>query len=90
MKYNFKLSNIQIGDIKVGGIEVSTELSTSEMIAQTKLVKDIIGDLPNIIEDVYKANSLFNTRDKDLTKQRIKDIAEINSYREIVDIFNHR
>lgn len=55
MKLGFKLSNIELGEVKIGGVEVNTEFSISEMIAMRKEAEVMLEKMPVYLEQVAKA-----------------------------------
>lgn len=52
MKFGIKLNNIEIGEVKIGGIEVNTELSINEMIAIRKESEHVLENLPVYIQNL--------------------------------------
>lgn len=52
MKIGFKLNNIEIGEVKIGGVEVNTEFSINEMIAMRKESEHMLENLPVYIQNI--------------------------------------
>lgn len=65
MKFNFKISNIQIGDVAVGGVEVSTELSINEMVAIRKESESFLKKMPEYLEDLAEGMRTFEKLDEE-------------------------
>ena len=60
MKYNVKLSNVEFGGIKIGGLEVQTEVSVGELFGMKNLAKEVIKELPEVIQDVKVVADLMD------------------------------
>nr|DAU23731.1 MAG TPA: hypothetical protein [Caudoviricetes sp.] len=61
MKIGFKLNNIEIGEVKIGGVEVNTEFSINEMIAMRKESEHMLENMPTYLEQF--ANAMITVQD---------------------------
>lgn len=66
MKLGFKLSNIELGEVKIGGVEVNTEFSISEMIAMRKEAEVMLEKMPVYLEQVAKAVLTYEDLDNQI------------------------
>lgn len=57
MYTKFKLSNVQIGEVKIGNVEVESKYKLDEVQGIYALVKTAIKEIPEMLEDV-KAGAL--------------------------------
>lgn len=57
MYTKFKLSNVQLGDIKIGNVEVESKYKLDEVQGIYTLVKTAIKEIPEMLEDM-KAGAL--------------------------------
>lgn len=80
MKFGFKLNNIQIGDVKIGGVEVNTEFSINEMIAMRKETEHVLANAPTYIRQI--ADVAVTVMELD------RDIEEIDRAQELEDMVN--
>lgn len=90
MKYNVKLDELQIGAIKLGGIEVQAEISVSELFGMKRLAKEVISELPEIIGDVRTTSVMMDNyfeEDFELdTKSQIKQMIKSHNLNKIADL----
>ena len=66
MKFGLKLKNIQLGEIKVGEVEVNTDFSINEMVAIRKESEYLLANLPMYIEQLGDAFVTGLTIDKSI------------------------
>lgn len=94
MKFGIKLSNIEVADVKIGGVEVNTEFSISEMIAMRKETEYILENMPVYLEQLAKAvltHDDLNNQIREIDREEsieamIKEIthnAKLNAIREL-------
>lgn len=94
MKLGFKLSNIELGEVKIGGVEVNTEFSISEMIAMRKEAEVMLEKMPVYLEQVAKAVLTYEDLDNQIREidreealeSMIKEItynAKLNAIKEL-------
>lgn len=55
MKFGLKLKDIQLGEVKIGEVEVNTELNIAEMVAIRKESEYMLENLPNYMEQLGTA-----------------------------------
>ena len=68
MKTTFRIGQIEMGEVKVGGIEVSADYSLNEVRGVYSLVKEVLADLPEIIDSVEKGAVAFGKADARMKK----------------------
>lgn len=87
MKTIFKLGSIEVQGVKINDIEVTQEYTAKEAIdlvfAGKSFVKELIKELPEMLEDLEVVSNKFNGIDervesKDMTKELEDFIKEIN------------
>ena len=66
MKLGFKLSNVELGEVKIGGVEVNTEFSISEMVAMRKEAEVMLEKIPVYLEQVAKAVLTYEDLDNQI------------------------
>ena len=66
MKFNFKLSNIEVNDIKIGEVEVKTEFSINEMIAIRKETEIVLEKMPRYLQQLATAYKTFVELDNEI------------------------
>ena len=66
MKFNFKISNIEVADVKVGDVEVSTEFSINEMIAMRKEAEIFIEKMPRYLQQLATGYKTFVELDNEI------------------------
>ncbi len=81
MKFNFKLSNIELGDIKIGEVAVETEMSINEMVAIRKESELVLTRMPQYLELLARGARKFEELDEEfenrqINKQKIKEMTE--------------
>ena len=64
MKTTFKIGQIELGEVKVGGIEVSTDYSLNEVRGVYSLVREVLADLPEIIGSLEKGAVAYEEADE--------------------------
>lgn len=69
MKFGFKLSNIQLGEVSIGGIEVNTELSINEMVAIRKETEIVLKKMPEYLNDLAVAVRTFDEIDDEMREE---------------------
>lgn len=95
MKLGFKLSNIELGEVKIGGVEVNTEFSISEMVAIRKETEVILEKMPVYLEQVAKTVLTYEDLDNQIREidrekaleSMIKEITYDAKLRAIKDLF---
>ena len=69
MKFGIKLSNITIGDINVGGLELNSEFSINEMVAIRKETEYVLKKLPEYLVDIANAVNTYEAIDEAMTEE---------------------
>lgn len=69
MKFGIKLSNITVGDINVGGLELSSEFSINEMVAIRKETEYVLKKLPEYLVDIANAVNTYEAIDEAMTEE---------------------
>lgn len=59
MKFNFKLTNIELAEVKIGSVEVGTEFSIEEMIAVRKETEVVLAKMPQYLEQLANGYKKF-------------------------------
>jgi low affinity Fe/Cu permease len=59
MKFNFKLKDIQIADIKIGEVAVETEFSINEMVAIRKESEIVLEKMPRYLQQLATTYKTF-------------------------------
>lgn len=59
MKFNFKLTNIEVAEVKIGSVEVGTEFSIEEMIAVRKETEVVLAKMPQYLEQLANGYKKF-------------------------------
>lgn len=70
MKFNFKLSNIEVAGITIGGIEVSTDISMSEAIGMRKESEYMLEQLPVYLDQLAEGARKFMQIDDELSGRK--------------------
>ena len=76
MKFNFKLTNIEVAEIKIGSVEVGTEFSINEMVAIRKETEVVLAKVPQYLEQLangYKKFLELNSEIEDLEDKSIQE-----------------
>lgn len=83
MKFNFKLTNIEVAEVKIGSVEVGTEFSIEEMIAVRKETEVVLAKMPQYLEQLangYKKflelNSEIEVEGNSIQESPIKELVE--------------
>lgn len=76
MKFNFKLTNIEVAEIKIGNIEVGTELSINEMVAMRKETEVVLAKMPQYLEQLANGYKKFLELDSEIEDLEDKSIQE--------------
>lgn len=95
MKIGFKLSNIEIGEVKVGGVEINTEFSINEMIAMRKESEIMLEKMPIYLEQFANAmltigdieDHIENVEKEKDIENMVKDIAHNAKLNFFKDLF---
>lgn len=93
MKLGFKLSNIELGEVKIGGVEINTEFSISEMVAIRKETEVILEKMPVYLEQIAKTVLTYEDLDNQIREieealeSMIKEITYDAKLRAIKDLF---
>lgn len=95
MKLGFKLSNIELGEVKIGGVEINTEFSINEMVAMRKEAEVILEKMPVYLEQIAKTVLTYEDLDNQIREidreealeSMIKEIAYNAKLRAIKDLF---
>lgn len=82
MKLGFKLNNVEIGEVKIGGIEVNTELSINEMVAIRKESEIMLEKMPTYFKQLANAMLTVDEIQNHMDKVE-KDTAIENMIRKI-------
>lgn len=69
MKFGIKLSNITVGDINVGGLELNSEFSINEMVAIRKETEYVLKKLPEYLVDIANAVNTCEAIDEAMTEE---------------------
>ena len=69
MKFGIKLSNITVGDINVGGLELNSEFSIHEMVAIRKETEYALKKLPEYLVDIANAVNTYEAIDEAMTEE---------------------
>ena len=69
MKFGIKLSNITIGDVNVGGLELNSEFSINEMVAIRKETEYVLKKLPEYLVDIANAVNTCEAIDEAMTEE---------------------
>ena len=69
MKFGIKLSNITVGDINVGGLEINSEFSINEMVAIRKETEYVLKKLPEYLVDIANAVNTYDAIDEAMTEE---------------------
>ena len=69
MKLGIKLSNITVGDINVGGLELNSEFSINEMVAIRKETEYVLKKLPEYLVDIANAVNTYEAIDEAMTEE---------------------
>lgn len=59
MKFNFKLTNIEVAEVKIGSVEVGTEFSIEEMIAVRKETEVVLAKMPQYLKQLANGYKKF-------------------------------
>lgn len=69
MKFGIKLSNIKLGEVSIGGVEVNTEVSINEMIAIRKETEVVLKKMPEYLNDLAVAVKTFEAIDEEFREE---------------------
>lgn len=69
MKFGIKLSNITVGDINVGGLELNSEFSINEMVAIRKETEYVLKKLPEYLVDIANAVNTYEAIDEAMAEE---------------------
>ena len=69
MKFGIKLSNITVGDINVGGLELNSEFSINEMVAIRKETEYVLKKLPEYLVDIANTVNTYEAIDEAMTEE---------------------
>ena len=67
MKLNFKIGNITVGESKLENIEVGVQYTAEELVNEYDLVKKVLKELPETINDLKAGAIAFSQADKEIT-----------------------
>ena len=95
MKLGFKLSNVELGEVKIGGVEVNTEFSISEMVAMRKEAEVMLEKMPVYLEQAAKVfltyedldNQIREVDREEALESMIKEITYNAKLRAIKELF---
>ena len=76
MKFNFKLKNIEVAEIKIGSVEVGTEFSINEMVAVRKETEVVLAKMPQYLEQLANGYKKFLELDSEIEDLEDKSIQE--------------
>ena len=76
MKFNFKLTNIEVAEIKIGSVEVGTEFSINEMVAIRKETEVVLAKVPQYLEQLANGYKKFLELDSEIEDLEDKSIQE--------------
>lgn len=71
MKFGIKLSDIKLGEVSIGGVEVNTELSINEMVAIRKETEVILENMPVYLDNLKVAMDKVVEIDNSMTEQEV-------------------
>lgn len=81
MKTTLKIGNITIGDVKVSDVSIEQEYTTKDVVELAyngkNFVKELIKELPEIMDDLYVAFNKFNEIDKKVEEEDIWKITSV-------------
>jgi hypothetical protein len=66
MKFNFKLSNIEVNDIKIGEVAIETEFSINEMVAIRKESEIVLEKMPRYLQQLATTYKTFVELDNEI------------------------
>lgn len=69
----FKLTDIQLGDVKVGGIEVEAHYSLNEMHGVYDLTKTAIKELPEMVKDLRETALVVREIEEEFEDLELED-----------------
>lgn len=72
----FKLSDIQLGEVKVGGVEIEFNYSVNEMNATYELTKKAIKELPEMLKDIRESAMVIREVEKEFEDLEMQDYQE--------------
>lgn len=76
MYTKFKLSNIQVGEIKIGNVEVEAKYTPMEVANIYDLTKTAIKEIPAMLDDLKAGALKFIEIDKEMEELARKDFEE--------------
>lgn len=76
MYTKLKLSDIQLGEVKVGNIEIEAKYKLEEVVGIYDLFKKAIKEMPETLEDVAKTASKFMDLEKEFEVRAREDFEE--------------
>lgn len=92
MKYNVKLEELQIGAIKLEGIEIQSEISVSELFGVKRIAKEVIRELPETIKNIRTASVMMDNYYEDDfeidTRSQIKQMIKSHNLNKIADLID--
>lgn len=68
MKFNFKLSNIEIAGINIGGIEIESEMTLVEVVGMRKEQEHVLENLTKYINQLGDGAKAFSDIEDKLTE----------------------
>lgn len=86
MKFEIKLNNIEISDIKIGGIEIKSDFSISEMIAMRKETEYVLENITTYMHQLKNACDLSLDYSEDFYNKLHKDNYDNYNYKSSKDI----
>lgn len=95
MKLGFKLNNVEIGEVKIGGIEVNTELSINEMVAIRKESEIMLEKMPTYFRQLENAmvtaeeiqNRIEKSKIETAIEEMIRDVTNATKLNAVRDLF---
>lgn len=66
MKFNFKISNVEVAEVKIGSVEVETEFSINEMIAMRREAENFVEKMPVYLEQLAEGYKKFLELDEEV------------------------
>ena len=69
MKFGLKLTDINLGEIKIGSMEVNTDLSIREMVCMREQAEVVLKMMPEYLEDIAKGARKFEELEEEFSER---------------------
>lgn len=70
MKFNIKLSNLNVAGMEIGGIEVNTEMSIREVVALREESEHLLENMPRYLEQLAEGYRTFTKLDEEFSDEK--------------------